>query len=53
MFSVKPVGLVQSPLKLREQALKQGLAGLRVGDLEAFDDTPIIDLKPVPDARER
>ena len=31
----------------------EGPAGLRVADLEAFDETPIIDLKPVLDARER
>jgi tRNA (Thr-GGU) A37 N-methylase len=46
-----PIGIVESPLRDRDSAPKQGDEGapdrLRVSNLEALDGTPVIDLKPV------
>lgn len=61
-YTLQPIGHVESPLRLREEAPKQGDEGapeawlvfdeaieglrIRVRDLEALDGTPILDVKP-------
>jgi tRNA (Thr-GGU) A37 N-methylase len=64
-FELRPIGVVRSELSERDDAPKQGDEGapdawleldgrrLRVNDMEAVDGTPIVDLKPVLDARDR
>jgi tRNA (Thr-GGU) A37 N-methylase len=51
-YTVRPIGIIESPIKTRTQAPKQGSEGgvdawLEVGPIEAIDGTPIVDIKPV------
>jgi tRNA (Thr-GGU) A37 N-methylase len=51
---LRPIGAVESPLRERADAPRQGDEGTRikVRDLEALDGTPVLDLKPVLGPRE-
>jgi tRNA (Thr-GGU) A37 N-methylase len=57
-FELRSIGTVRSPLRDRAEAPKQGHEGapeawleLDASVAEAFDGTPVLDLKPVLDPR--
>ena len=54
-YTLEPVGLIRSTVKGREDAPRQGPEGapdawlegarLKIGPIEAFDGTPVVDIK--------